>query len=122
MCHRSGLPPISIIGFGFTCVSSLRREPNPPARMTVFMALFSATRLAVARDSISESTRCHAGVLGRPIQHRPDHTSELTGPIATRRIALHAVNHLKADDSSLHELPDRRFDRGAKHVNEDRTL
>src|SRR5262245_58195434 len=37
MCQRIGLPPTSIMGLGLTCVSSLRREPNPPARMTAFI-------------------------------------------------------------------------------------
>src|SRR5713226_9069050 len=37
MCHRIGLPPISTIGFGLACVSSLNREPKPPARMTAFI-------------------------------------------------------------------------------------
>jgi hypothetical protein len=38
MCQRIGLAPISIIGFGLEPVSSLIREPRPPARMTAFMA------------------------------------------------------------------------------------
>src|SRR5487761_893731 len=36
MCHRIGLPPISTIGLGRTGVSSLSREPKPPARITAF--------------------------------------------------------------------------------------
>ena len=39
MCQRIGFPPISIIGFGFTSVSSERREPIPPARMTAFIRM-----------------------------------------------------------------------------------
>jgi hypothetical protein len=31
-----GLSPISIIGFGFRCVSSEMRVPKPPAKMTTF--------------------------------------------------------------------------------------
>src|SRR5262245_1726217 len=38
MCHRIGFPPISTIGFGRKVVSSERRDPNPPARMTTFTA------------------------------------------------------------------------------------
>jgi hypothetical protein len=38
MCHRTGFPPISIIGLGFRCDSSLMRVPNPPARITAFMS------------------------------------------------------------------------------------
>ncbi len=36
MCQSIGLPPISTIGFGRTDVSSLRREPKPPAKITAF--------------------------------------------------------------------------------------
>src|SRR3984893_16879449 len=36
MCQRIGWPPISTIGFGLTSVSSERRVPRPPARMTTF--------------------------------------------------------------------------------------
>src|SRR3954453_7398175 len=34
MCHRIGIPPISTIGFGRSDVSSPRRVPSPPARIT----------------------------------------------------------------------------------------
>src|SRR6202035_2018985 len=37
MCQRIGRPPISTIGLGRTPVSSLRRVPNPPARITAFI-------------------------------------------------------------------------------------
>ena len=37
MCQRIGLPPISIIGLGRRCDSSLMRVPMPPARITAFM-------------------------------------------------------------------------------------
>src|SRR5437762_493204 len=39
MCQSIGLPPISTMGFGRTAVSSLSREPNPPAKMTAFTAM-----------------------------------------------------------------------------------
>src|SRR5215831_15474502 len=42
MCQRIGLPPISTMGFGLTCVSSLNREPKPPARMTAFIESLSS--------------------------------------------------------------------------------
>src|SRR6266511_4093988 len=42
MCQRMGLPPISIIGFGLRSVSSLRREPKPPASMTAFTTPLSS--------------------------------------------------------------------------------
>ena len=38
MCQRIGCPPISIIGFGTSDVSSDMRVPNPPASRIVFMA------------------------------------------------------------------------------------
>src|SRR5271163_3868878 len=38
MCHSIGLPPISTMGLGRTVVSSLSREPRPPARITAFTA------------------------------------------------------------------------------------
>src|SRR5689334_23026593 len=38
MCQRIGWLPISTIGFGRTPVSSEIRVPNPPARMTAFIA------------------------------------------------------------------------------------
>src|SRR5216684_1311656 len=37
MCHRMGRPPISTIGLGRRCVSSLIRVPSPPARITPFI-------------------------------------------------------------------------------------
>src|SRR6266436_5310258 len=37
MCHRIGLPPISTIGLGRKRVSSDKRVPNPPAKMTAFI-------------------------------------------------------------------------------------
>src|SRR2546427_377392 len=37
MCQMIGWPPISTMGFGLVSVSSERRVPSPPARMTTFM-------------------------------------------------------------------------------------
>jgi len=34
MCHKTGLPPISTIGLGLYSVSSRRRVPIPPQRIT----------------------------------------------------------------------------------------
>ncbi len=36
ICHKIGMPPISIKGLGLTNVSSLIRVPNPPAKITAF--------------------------------------------------------------------------------------
>src|SRR5208283_2589072 len=49
MCQRMGWPPISTMGLGRTEVSSLRRVPRPPARMTAFiMGEYPWTRLGAA--------------------------------------------------------------------------
>src|SRR6266850_1129531 len=37
MCQMIGLPPISTIGLGLRCDSSLIRVPSPPARITHFI-------------------------------------------------------------------------------------
>jgi hypothetical protein len=39
MCQRIGLPPTSTIGLGRAAVSSLSREPIPPARITAFKGI-----------------------------------------------------------------------------------
>ena len=39
MCHKTGLPPISTMGLGRTEVSSLRRVPNPPAKIIAFIRI-----------------------------------------------------------------------------------
>ena len=41
ICQRIGMPPISIIGFGLNWLSSLMREPKPPARRTTFVNFIS---------------------------------------------------------------------------------
>src|ERR687896_975674 len=51
MCQRIGRPPISIIGFGRTSVSSLMRVPRPPARITAF-TLSLLGRAEAARDVV----------------------------------------------------------------------
>src|SRR6266478_732618 len=44
MCQRTGRPPISSMGFGTTAVSSARRVPRPPARMTTFTVCLDGGR------------------------------------------------------------------------------
>src|SRR5450759_355089 len=39
MCHRIGRSPISTMGLGLAAVSSDRRVPSPPARITTFTTL-----------------------------------------------------------------------------------
>src|SRR6267378_3111968 len=53
MCHRIGLPPISIIGFGLRPDSSLMRVPMPPARITHFIDLFVAHQVRVFSQKIA---------------------------------------------------------------------
>src|SRR5215207_8717071 len=52
MCQRIGLPPISTIGLGFSVVSSLSREPRPPARMTAFTRRKIVCDAAMARSAL----------------------------------------------------------------------
>lgn len=68
MCQSIGLPPISTIGFGRVEVSSLSREPSPPARITAFTweeatrgGLDRVSRLARLR---SHESRLVLGLLG----------------------------------------------------------
>jgi hypothetical protein len=49
---KMGLLPISIIGFGFECDSSLILVPNPPAKMTTFKSDSSPT--------VAKSDKSHA--------------------------------------------------------------
>src|SRR5258708_6580350 len=51
MCQRIGRPPISTIGLGRTIVSSERRVPTPPARMTAFIVWMSAPLVAASREA-----------------------------------------------------------------------
>src|SRR5712691_3329030 len=45
MCQSMGRPPISTMGLGLTAVSSARRVPMPPAKITVFMSAGPSRRL-----------------------------------------------------------------------------
>lgn len=38
ICHKTGLPPISIMGFGLNSLSSEIRVPAPPAKSTTFIS------------------------------------------------------------------------------------
>jgi hypothetical protein len=50
MCQRIGFPPISTIGFGFITVSSERRVPNPPAKITTFIEKILVVYLKIAKS------------------------------------------------------------------------
>src|SRR5438132_764263 len=81
MCQRIGLPPISTIGFGRSDVSSLRRVPIPPARMTTFT-----------------STSCLQRVDGTPASSAPSGTSipamtGLVAPLPARFARLVKLEH-----------------------------
>src|SRR4051794_16773613 len=69
MCHRIGLLPISIIGFGRMSVSSLIRVPAPPARITAFMRDSGPAQGSVPRGRwIFEDNDCSGP--GGPAQRR----------------------------------------------------
>src|SRR5260370_23605515 len=50
MCHRFVFPPISTIGLGRTVVSSAKRVPKPPARITVFISSLSTRFKPILRN------------------------------------------------------------------------
>ena len=74
MCHSTGWPPISTIGFGFSPVSSCSRVPKPPARIATFMRC----PLQPMQSTDSASVHRHDG---RP--HRMRNNSRNRG-LATR--------------------------------------
>lgn len=80
MCHRMGRAPISTSGLGLTTVSSARRVPRPPARITTRMrtprprrlphAPYGSTRTRVReRDCVAVAVHarvaCPAGAAAR---------------------------------------------------------
>src|SRR5262245_50264704 len=79
MCHRIGLPPISTIGFGRKTVSSDKRDPNPPAKMTAFIALLPSStifKMATARVSLEfqDAERLAVLRLGYDVERAPNHS------------------------------------------------
>src|SRR6516164_9771714 len=57
ICHRIGWPPISTIGFGLVSVSSDRRVPNPPARITTFPTIDAPICLKLRPEAYVTSFR-----------------------------------------------------------------
>src|ERR1700686_2336567 len=55
MCQMIGWPPISTIGLGLSSVSSERRVPSPPARITTFIR---ADMLPGAPRAAGSASRC----------------------------------------------------------------
>ena len=72
MCQRIGLPPISTIGFGRVAVSSLRRVPRPPARMTAFIGEPSRQNYAAAEHTNASEKNLLSG--------KPDSTRSCLAP------------------------------------------
>src|SRR4030042_4171495 len=60
ICQRMGLPPISIMGFGLMPVSSERRVPIPPARMTTFILFFPFFHSIYACHHVFQNRKLHA--------------------------------------------------------------
>src|SRR3989304_2642426 len=83
ICHRIGRPPISTIGFGSSSVTSLRRVPCPPHRITTFI-----------RSPLSHS---HIR-----FPHRPPPTPASWGPLL-----LHRVQRAPCSPSPPPENPGR---------------
>src|SRR5262245_38792085 len=76
MCHRIGLPPISTMGLGRKAVSSDRRVPNPPAKMTAFIGSLlpgygshNAPFIHLASSTLAASTHSPLDMLTVPCGH-----------------------------------------------------
>src|SRR6185436_13741160 len=93
MCQRIGRPPISIIGFGLISVSSDKRVPNPPARITIFIEY--VLQLELSQPNRAETLReCSTAVrdelfpaLGRRNRHAPNLRPSYQSPGKRRRLA-----------------------------------
>jgi hypothetical protein len=70
MCQRIGLPPISTIGLGRVEVSSLNREPRPPAKITAFTRGEAIERLPTAPPAI-RSVRKHGRMRDEQEKEQP---------------------------------------------------
>jgi len=94
MCHKMGRPPISTIGFGRNSVSSRRRVPMPPARITAF------TVSPFVSPALSLSAVCAQGrktsILGWLLLSLVTFTQERRGVLQ--------VSHNKAPYSDAAEL------------------
>src|SRR5271166_743433 len=96
MCQSIGLPPISTIGLGRTAVSSLSREPKPPARITAFTAVQVIPRPrctpAVAGAPAATSAKSEEG-LGWPSVL--EHAHDVRRPCRERVVGLGFREHPK---------------------------
>ena len=67
-CHRIGRPPISTKTFGLDMVSSDKREPRPPAKITVFIL----DTLAYPLSNSIDSDKVMNGIFIRLNNHNTD--------------------------------------------------
>src|SRR5882762_828406 len=102
MCQSIGRPPISIIGFGTTAVSSARRVPWPPARMTTFTFPSSPSRAA------GDGGQLLLGE-GAPVRVWSDRTWDRAAILPACRVAVDPIDHLKGDRLSLVHLNGNRI-------------
>src|ERR1051325_10791350 len=85
MCQRIGLPPISTIGLGRIAVSSAKRAPFPPARITTFISMRhrlreggneaaarGTVRLLLAHDLGGEVPRQYDDIVRTLVEERRD--------------------------------------------------
>src|SRR5258708_10094797 len=78
ICQRIGRSRISIIGFGRVEVSSLRRLPRPPARITAFICAF------VTGPDIEKGLCSAIGGYERLVGASPISTSDLARAVVAR--------------------------------------
>lgn len=101
MCQRMGLPPTSTIGFGLRWVSSLRRVPRPPARITAFTnsraGLLFKKRSLFCQEEIEAVTRnaccLKSGCDSSGLQHQLAATD--------RRIHLNRIGPVKTGGAEV---------------------
>src|SRR5882672_132677 len=105
MCHRIGRPPISIMGLGRTCVSSLIRVPIPPARMTAFMNDAVASSLTVLLDTQDRADRLRA-----PRKDRPYDSWKVSRVCSPNRVALRRIVNTDRQQTALVQMHDHRIE------------
>ncbi|MBC7636318.1 MAG: hypothetical protein H7251_12020 [Acetobacteraceae bacterium] len=63
------MSPISTIGFGFTLVSSDRRLPKPPAKITTFRMGITDFRMLGGKEKKIKRKALDVGQLSSPSKH-----------------------------------------------------
>src|SRR3982751_1804499 len=89
MCHKMGRPPICTIGLGLISVSSERRVPIPPARMTAFI------RKSPSQTPEDYLLRGKRRLIG-PLKHGPNHSWIGTRIVAADGITLQPIQDMKS--------------------------